>query len=166
MANRDNLRVRGQWREPAVKSKTCLWPGWQITSLQIGQWVSSSFSLQKVLRITLESIEVLMLQCLGPVPVRVGLTSRSLPSEVISRLETKQDLLASLALPSSPTEKAPLVTDEEAAPSTEEIPPVTEETSPSIQETIPVTEESSSSTEETPLVTEDGSTYSDDRLDQ
>ena len=42
----------------------------------------------KIPRITLESIEALMLQCLGPVPVRVGLTSTLLPSEVISRLET------------------------------------------------------------------------------
>ena len=67
---------------------------------------------------------------------RVGLTSTSLPSEVISRLETEQDLLASLTLPSSPTEETPLVNEEEAAPSTEEIPPVTEETSPSIQGTI------------------------------
>ena len=125
MANRDILRVRGQWWEPTVTSKTWLWPGWQITSLQIGQWVSSSFSLQKILRITLESTEALMLQCLRPVPVRGGLTSTSLPSYLPAGDRTRFTCKFSIAILTH-RRNAPIGTEEEAAaPSTEETPPVT-----------------------------------------
>ena len=67
---------------------------------------------------------------------RVGLSSTSLPSEVICRLETEQDLLASLALPETK--------------STEETPPSNRETAPSMEETTPSTKETAPSTEETP----------------
>ena len=126
MANRDILRVRGQWREPTVTSKKCLWAGWQITSLVLYR-LDNGCQVRSVCKNSSHHSGINR----SPYAAMFGTSARTCWTNV--NIATVWSYLPTGDwLETLPTEETYLVTEEEAAPSIGETPPVTEETSPSI----------------------------------
>lgn len=97
VGNQGIHKARGLSSELIVIWKTCLLSGWQTTTHKIDQLVFDLYKTWKIFPIT--NMKLSPYIAMFGTEEKVRLTSSSLPSEIINKLQTEDDLLAVLNTP-------------------------------------------------------------------